>query len=55
MKKKNDTKFKIDKENFIEFLATSSPEEVSRYIMEKGKPAKLVEPMIFFKPKNDKA
>lgn len=42
---------KITKTNFIEFLANASPEEVNRYILEKGKPRKLIEPMIFFKDK----
>lgn len=40
--------FTIEKDNFIEFLASASPEEVNQYILEKGKPPKLIEPMIFF-------
>lgn len=55
--KKDHSRYTINKENFIQFLATSSPEEVSEYIKEKGKPAKLIKPMIFFdeRKKNDKA
>ena len=45
---KKETKPKISKENFIEFLAHSTPEEIDKYISEKGKPRKLVEPIIFF-------
>jgi hypothetical protein len=44
----------VSKDNFIEFLANATPEEVNRYILEKGKPRKLVEPMIFFKDRNQK-
>ena len=49
--KKN--KFKIDKDDFINFLATASPEEVNALIMEKGKPRKLISPIIFFDDKKD--
>lgn len=50
MSKKNETQQgKIDRENFINFLASATPEEVSRMIIEKGKPPKLIEPMVFFK------
>ena len=45
----------ITKDNFIEFLANATPEEVNQYILEKGKPRKLVEPMIFFKDKQNKS
>jgi hypothetical protein len=44
----------VSKDNFIEFLSNATPEEVNKYILEKGKPRKLVEPMIFFKDKNQK-
>ena len=47
--------FTIEKDDFIQFLASASPEEVNQYILEKGKPLKLIEPMIFFnKPENEK-
>lgn len=46
MAKKNNTKL-ISKDNFINFLASSSPEEINNYIAEKGKPRKLYEAMIF--------
>lgn len=49
MKQDKKGKFSIKKENFIEFLANSSPEEVNRYIAEKGKPPRLIEPVIFYK------
>ena len=39
------------KEDFIKFLATATPEEVNKLILEKGKPRKLIEPIIFFKEK----
>lgn len=47
----------IEKENFLDFLASATPEEVNNMILEKGKPRKLIEPFIFFKnrdSKNDK-
>lgn len=48
-------KYNIKKEDFIEFLASASPDEVNKFIYEKGKPPKLIEPMIFFKKEeNDK-
>lgn len=50
--KKN--KFKMDKDDFIEFLATATPEEVNALIAEKGKPRKLINPIIFFDEKDNK-
>lgn len=47
------TKFKIDKEDFIAFLASASPEEVNALIEEKGKPRKLIQPIIFFDSKEN--
>lgn len=44
-------KFKISKDNFIEFLASASPTEVNKYILEKGKKPKPITPIIFFKKK----
>lgn len=46
---------KIEKNEFIQFLASATPEEVNKLILEKGKPRKLIEPMIFFERKDDKA
>lgn len=43
----------VEREDFIYFLSKSTPEEIHKFILEKGKPRKLVEPMIFFK-KEDK-
>ena len=31
----------MDKDNFIEFLQLSTPQEINKYIEDKGKPAKL--------------
>lgn len=50
--KKN--KFKMDKDDFIEFLASATPEEVNALIVEKGKPRKLINPIIFFNEKDNK-
>lgn len=52
MKKEKQQSYAISKENFIDFLANATPEEVSQLIIEKGKPRKLIEGMIFFK-RND--
>lgn len=41
----------IQKQDFIKFLASATPEEINRYIAEKGKPARLIEPIIFFEEK----
>ena len=38
----------ISKDNFIEFLSKATPEEVNQLIKDKGKPRKLIQPMIFF-------
>ena len=38
----------IDKTSFIDFLASATPEEVNKYIQEKGKPRKVVSPMYFY-------
>lgn len=53
-KDSNKPKYAISKDNFIEFLANATPEEVNNYILEKGKPRKLVEPMIFFNDRKSK-
>ena len=49
---KKESKPKISKENFIDFLAKSTPEEIDKYILENGKPKKLQEPFIFFNNKD---
>lgn len=51
MKKK--VKNKMEKEDFISFLASATPEEVNNLIAEKGKPRKLIYPMIFFNKSED--
>lgn len=55
MKNDKSQSFKVAKDDFINFLASASPEEVSRYILEKGKPRKLIEPMIFFEDKESES
>lgn len=44
---KNDTG-KISRDNFIDFLATSSPEEINEFIKREGKPRKPIIPIVFF-------
>ena len=44
----------IEKQDFIKFLASATPEEINKYIAEKGKPGRLIEPIIFFEDKNKK-
>lgn len=39
---------KIDKDSFINFLANATPEEINKYIIEKGKPRKIVSAMYFY-------
>lgn len=39
---------RISKDNFINFLATSSPEEINEFIQREGKPKKPIIPIIFF-------
>lgn len=43
------SKNKIDKENFIEFLASATPTELNQLIKEKGKPLKTWSPIYFFR------
>lgn len=43
----------VEKENFIQFLASSTPEDINRYILQKGKPPKLIDPIIFFDKENN--
>lgn len=52
MKKEKSESFEIGRDDFINFLATSTPEEINKFIKEKGKPKKLIEPMIFFNKDN---
>ena len=42
---------KLDKENFIEFLASATPEELNRLILQEGKPPKPTTPIYFFRHK----
>lgn len=50
MKKKQDLQ-RIDKENFIDFLVQSTPEDLNRLIQEKGKPKKPYTPVFIYKNK----
>lgn len=38
----------VKKEDFIKFLSSATPEEINKLISEKGKPRKLIEPLVFF-------
>lgn len=51
-KNKPQDKQSIYKDDFIKFLASATPEDINKYITEKGKPAKLIDPMVFFDPKD---
>ena len=42
----------IDKENFIEFLANATPEELNQRILEHGKPRKPYNPIYVFRDPN---
>lgn len=42
-------KNKIDKDNFINFLASATPEQLNQLIREKGKPPKTWSPIYFFR------
>lgn len=43
----------MEKDDFIDFLSSATPVEVSNLIANKGKPMKLIEGMIFFDKDND--
>lgn len=43
----------INRQDFIDFLASSTPEEINKYILEKGKPRKVIHPMFFFDKNNE--
>ena len=51
---KNSKENKISKDSFISFLASATPEEINQYIAEKGKPGKLIDPMIMFDEREKK-
>ena len=51
---KNNKKIVMSKDNFIDFLASATPEEINQYIIEKGKPGKLIDPMNIRKKENSK-
>lgn len=39
---------KIEKEDFIRYLAEATPEELNQLIQEKGKPRRLIHPIFYF-------
>lgn len=41
----------IDRDNFIDFLATIKPKDIEKLITERGKPVKPICPAFFFPPK----
>lgn len=45
----------LGKDKFLKFLASSSPEEINQYILNKGKPPKLIEPFVYIEDKDDKS
>ena len=54
MKKKE--KFTIGKDDFISFLAQASPQDITKYIEEHGKPRKLIPGIVpFDRPSNKEA
>jgi hypothetical protein len=38
----------MNKEDFIEFISSVGPKELNDFIAQRGKPAKLMVPIIFF-------
>lgn len=53
MSKKKEKKESIDKQNFIDFVSSMTPEEINKLIEEKGKPPKKICPMFFFPNPNE--
>lgn len=45
--KQQKPKFGMKKEDFIDFLASATPEEINNYIQEKGKPRKVFCPLFY--------
>ena len=46
--KKKDDRAKIDRTNFIEYLASMSPNEINKLISEKGKKPRPIQPIYFY-------
>ena len=44
----------MDKTSFLTFLSESTPEEINQYILTKGKPPKLINPLIYIEPDDKK-
>ena len=42
---------KIEKQDFIDFLASATPEDLNRMILQEGKPPKPYSPIYFFRQK----
>ena len=45
---------RVSKEDFINFLSSSTPEEINKFIEEKGKPHTLISPVFFYPKKENK-
>lgn len=50
---KNTNQVKVSKKNFIDFLASMTPVEINKFIEEKGKPKRMVDPMFFYPPRDE--
>ena len=48
MDKNKSCKKEINKDNFIDFLCQSTPEDLNKLILEEGKPIKAYNPIILF-------
>lgn len=51
MSKSKESKQKVDKEDFIDFLCRATPQEVNDRILNRGKPRKLYYPFYVFRNK----
>ena len=40
--------FSMTKENFIKFISSATPEEINDFITKKGKPPKMIVPIIYY-------
>lgn len=50
---KNKNLVKTSKEDFIAFLASMTPAEINKFIEEKGKPKRMIDPMFFYPPRDE--
>lgn len=40
--------------DFIAFLSSATPEEINKVILERGKPRKIIDPLIYYEKKDKK-